>query len=423
MATSPIYNWPEPDNTDLVKNGALAIRTLGNAIDTTMGTMVAKTVVDAKGDLIAGTAADTVNRLAVGNNGETLVADSSTSTGLRWQAAVNPNPVLNSAFQIWQRGTSVATGTAFTYGADRWQSYRGALVAGLTVSRQATADTTNLPFIQYCARVQRDSGNTSTNSIVFYQSFESINSIPYAGKTVTVSFYARKGANYSQASSTLNATLNSGTGTDQNFGSAGYTGHAIPGTTSPTLTTTWQRFQMNANVAATATELTIQFDYTPSGTAGAADFFEVTGIMLEVGTPGAGIATPFKTYAATIQGELAACQRYYYRTSQTTNGWPVTQTGYATSTTVLRAATKFPVTMRIAPTALEQNGTAADYRVSGAGGAATTCSAVPSFVFGHPDFAMTAFTVALGLIAYNAGWGGNNSGSSADSYLAWSAEL
>jgi hypothetical protein len=117
------------------------------------------------------------------------------------------------------------------------------------------------------------------------------------------------------------------------------------------------------------------------------------------------------------------CQRYYYRTSQTTNGWPVTQTGYATSTTVLRAATKFPVTMRIAPTGLEQNGTAADYRVSGAGGAATTCSAVPSFVFGHPDFGVTAFTVALGLIAYNAGWGGNNSGSSADSYLAWSAEL
>lgn len=86
MATSPIYSWPEPDNTDLVKNGALAIRTLGNAIDTTMGTMVAKTVVDAKGDLIAGTAADTVNRLAVGNNGQTLVADSSTSTGLAYSA-------------------------------------------------------------------------------------------------------------------------------------------------------------------------------------------------------------------------------------------------------------------------------------------------------------------------------------------------
>ena len=84
MATSPIYSWPEPDNTDLVKNGALAIRTLGDAIDTTMGTMVAKTIVDAKGDLIAATAADTVARLAVGTNGQTLVADSAEATGLKW---------------------------------------------------------------------------------------------------------------------------------------------------------------------------------------------------------------------------------------------------------------------------------------------------------------------------------------------------
>jgi len=84
MATSPIYSWPEPDNTDLVKNGALAIRTLGDAIDTTMGTMVAKTIVDAKGDIIAATAADTVSRLAVGTNGQVLTADSTTATGLKW---------------------------------------------------------------------------------------------------------------------------------------------------------------------------------------------------------------------------------------------------------------------------------------------------------------------------------------------------
>ena len=36
MATSPNFSWPEPDNTDLVKNGALAIRTAINAIDTSM---------------------------------------------------------------------------------------------------------------------------------------------------------------------------------------------------------------------------------------------------------------------------------------------------------------------------------------------------------------------------------------------------
>ena len=36
MATSPNFAWSEPDDTSFVKNGALAMRTLGNAIDTTM---------------------------------------------------------------------------------------------------------------------------------------------------------------------------------------------------------------------------------------------------------------------------------------------------------------------------------------------------------------------------------------------------
>jgi hypothetical protein len=50
-----------------------------------MATMVPKTVVDAKGDLIAGTGADAVSRLAVGANGTTLVADSAEATGLKWE--------------------------------------------------------------------------------------------------------------------------------------------------------------------------------------------------------------------------------------------------------------------------------------------------------------------------------------------------
>jgi hypothetical protein len=87
MATSPIYNWPEPDNTDLVKNGALAIRTLGNAIDTTMGTMTPKSIVDAKGDLIAATANDTPARLPVGANDLLLTAASGETTGLKYTGA------------------------------------------------------------------------------------------------------------------------------------------------------------------------------------------------------------------------------------------------------------------------------------------------------------------------------------------------
>ena len=88
MATTTNYSWTTPDDTDLVKDGAAAIRTLGTAIDTTVftnaGAAIAKSLVDAKGDIIAATADDTVDRLAVGANDTVLIADSSTTTGLKW---------------------------------------------------------------------------------------------------------------------------------------------------------------------------------------------------------------------------------------------------------------------------------------------------------------------------------------------------
>jgi hypothetical protein len=89
MATSPNYGWLEPDNTDLVKNGALAIRTLGNAIDTTMATMTPKSTYTAKGSIAAATAASTPANLSVGTNGTILVADSTASTGLKWATTGN----------------------------------------------------------------------------------------------------------------------------------------------------------------------------------------------------------------------------------------------------------------------------------------------------------------------------------------------
>jgi hypothetical protein len=88
MATTTNYGWTTPNDTDLVKDGAAAIRTLGSSIDTTVfanaSAGIAKTIVDAKGDIIAATAADTVSRLAVGANDTILTADSSTATGLKW---------------------------------------------------------------------------------------------------------------------------------------------------------------------------------------------------------------------------------------------------------------------------------------------------------------------------------------------------
>jgi len=106
--TTPNFGWSVPTSTDLVKDGATAIETLGDAIDAslldlkggTTGQVLAKNsntdmdftwtaidplvILDAKGDLITATAADTPARLAVGTNGQVLTADSAESTGLKW---------------------------------------------------------------------------------------------------------------------------------------------------------------------------------------------------------------------------------------------------------------------------------------------------------------------------------------------------
>lgn len=76
-------------------------------LDAASALLVAKALVDAKGDLIVATAADTPARLAVGANGRVLTADSGASTGVSWQvpAAVSATSVLRDA--RWRMGVSV----------------------------------------------------------------------------------------------------------------------------------------------------------------------------------------------------------------------------------------------------------------------------------------------------------------------------
>jgi hypothetical protein len=85
-----------------------------SAIQTQMDTKAATaatinpTIVDAKGDLIAATAADTVSRLAVGANDTVLTADSTTATGLKWAAAAGGGMTLLSTTTLTGASTSVS---------------------------------------------------------------------------------------------------------------------------------------------------------------------------------------------------------------------------------------------------------------------------------------------------------------------------
>ena len=334
----------------VLREGMISYRLDAHVLEVYNGTIweAPETNLTTKGDLATFDTAPT--RLAVGSDGQTLVANSANASGLGWGTPSQSNPVLNSCFDIWQRGiTSVTvTGFAKTYMIDRW--WGCAVGTGsFYATRQATADTTNLPNIQYCARVQRTVSTTNTVVQQFTQPIETANSVPFAGKTVTLSFYARAGANYSSASNVLNYQLLSGTGTDESqFG--GYTGQTTVLSQNATLTNIWQRFTYSATVGATATELAVVFNNTPTGTAGANDYYEVTGVQIDIGSS----PLPVRRNATTYQGELAACQRYYYRQTATGNNSNYAL-GMGTSTTLIRYPMTFPVTMRVTPTAIDYN--------------------------------------------------------------------
>ena len=269
------------------------------------------------------------------------------------------NAIINGGFDIWQRGTSF-TNMADVFCADRWAGLRGAFDAGMNVSQISTS---NLAGTRYGARIQRVAGNTSTNNLRFGTTLESAMSIPLAGKTVTLSFYARAGANFSSASNAVFAYLRSGTTIDagriiagDNFGS----GAAPVVENNFTLTTSWQRFSMTGTVSSTATQLGVGFLSGVAGTAGTNDYWEITGVQLEEG----GAATAFRRNAPSIQAELAACQRYYYRAIADFAG---TQFGLlrAESGTNAIGQVMFPVSMRTAPTSFEWSGTAAHFILGG----------------------------------------------------------
>jgi hypothetical protein len=169
MATvTPNFNWPVPTSTDLVKDGATAIEALGDSIDAslvdlkggTTGQVLSKTsatdmdftwvtsddanaiqntIVDAKGDLIAATAADTPARLAVGANDSMLVGDSTAATGLAYKSATTLYPWV--AFTSSPANISVGNGTLST----RYQQIGKLVNVEVFFTLGSTSTVTGLP--------------------------------------------------------------------------------------------------------------------------------------------------------------------------------------------------------------------------------------------------------------------------------------
>jgi hypothetical protein len=155
MATTTNYGWTTPDDTDLVKDGAAAIRTLGSSVDTTTknlnpettlgdlayrsatanvktrlalgtagqvlrvnsgatapewATTADQTPLTTKGDLFGFDTADA--RIPIGTDGHVLTADSAQTLGLKWAAPAGGGKVL----QVVQGTTStLSTSTSSSY--------------------------------------------------------------------------------------------------------------------------------------------------------------------------------------------------------------------------------------------------------------------------------------------------------------------
>ena len=266
------------------------------------------------------------------------------------------NLVINGAFDHWQRGTSFASSnSSYVFTTDRWEIVRHGFQLGMTVSRQ----TAGLDGFRYCARIQRDSGNTSTNDLQFQTSFETSEVLPFINKQMTVSFYARKSPTAS--SSSINPRVIAGTGTDQAM--KNYTGGTISFQQTFTLANDWQRFSFSGIVASPYNEFGIWFGYNPTGTAGAADYVEITGIQIELGAN----ATQFSRAGGTIGQELLLCQRYY-----AVGSGDLAFSGVTTAGNGYYGMYYFPVDMRVAPSVVLTNANNAGPFGATPGGAAGT---------------------------------------------------
>lgn len=221
------------------------------------------------------------------------------------------NRIINGGMEIAQRGTT-ATGTynsVYVYASvDRWAVFSAN-------SSTTQAQSTDAPAgFRNSFRVQRPAGNTGTNALVSIQGIESVNCYDLSGQQVTLSFWSKRGANYSGGN--LAVTFVTGTTADQGIAFVdSWAGRATPIATTTPITTTWTRYTFTGTVGSGVLEAGVQLLWFPSGTAGADDSVYITGVQLEVGT----VATPFERRQ--YEQELALCQRYFQSVQMPLTGY------------------------------------------------------------------------------------------------------
>ena len=278
--------------------------------------------------------------------------------------AVGKNKIINGDFRINQRAfTSLSlAGAVAQYGFDRWRGtgQDGTVTYSAQTFTPGTAPVTGYESTNFARLVT--SGQTAANALgVLGQPIEDVRS--FANQTITVSFWAKAASGIPKIAVEL----------DQQFGSGGSTRVTTYGG-QVTLSTSWARYSVTVAVPSisgktigTSSFLALNLFVSGGSDVNArtgslgiqSNTFDIWGVQVEAGS----LATAFQTATGTIQGELAAFERYFQIvTGQVFTGF---------STTVMGASINFRTQMRVAPTvalsaAMAVRDSGADYTQSAA---------------------------------------------------------
>ena len=337
-------------------------------------------------------------------------------------STVNKNYLINGGFAVAQRGTSFTSGANNddAYTLDRWY-----ILSDTNDVIDVTQETTTVPTNgEFAIALDVETVNKKFGIATIIENKDVIGLV---GNTVTFSFKAKVSATtkldnvkaaivaWSGTADTVTSDIISAWGAEGTNPTliANATYENTPANLS--LTTSYATYSISAAVDTASTQNLILFIWSDVTDTTLGDFVYIAEAKLEKGSS----ATAFEYAGGTFEGELAACQRYYYRWNPSAAGNRFS-VGMADTTVVARTNLQYPVTMRIAPTALEQSGTATDYSARIQGVAIVTCSAVPTFDSTSTQETGVTLTFASGLTAGDALFG---RAVNTSAYLAWSAEL
>jgi len=202
------------------------------------------------------------------------------------------NLIINGGFDVWQRGTSFTTTTAYT--ADRWHWSNGSAV---TVSRTTFASTDNNPGGKYYLRIGANSTSHSTSGVSLRYHIENVTSVA-PNTSITLSYWIRSSEVTSWKSQVWERYN-------------GWTDYAQLASHTDTISSSWTKITQTFTTAARtgktivdgANTLTLQLQNNSAFTG--TNTIDIANVQLEVGS----VATPFeyRSYGE----ELALCQRYY----------------------------------------------------------------------------------------------------------------